>query len=102
MNPARMDTVQQPAAVGLPLGCHDFYRFSHPGIAARGLAEHRVPVAVLNACQSAMTDASEASLAWHLVEAGVPAAVLAGGTAVPGGVVAPTVALSEQNSPSMT
>ena len=39
------------------------------------LAEHRVPVAVLNACQSAMQAGSEASLAQHLVEAGVPAAV---------------------------
>ncbi len=42
---------------------------------ARLLAEHRVPVAVLNACQSAMQDGSEASLAQHLVAAGVPAAV---------------------------
>jgi tetratricopeptide (TPR) repeat protein len=39
------------------------------------LAEHRVPVAVLNACQSAMQDASEAGLAQRLAEAGVPAAV---------------------------
>ena len=39
------------------------------------LAEHRVPVAVLNACQSAMQDGSEASLAHHLVEAGIPASV---------------------------
>jgi CHAT domain-containing protein len=39
------------------------------------LAEHRVPVAVLNACQSAMQVGSEASLAQHLVQAGVPAAV---------------------------
>jgi len=39
------------------------------------LAEHRVPVAVLNACQSAMQEGSEASLAQHLVAAGVPAAV---------------------------
>ena len=36
------------------------------------LAEHRVPVAVLNACQSAMQDASEAGLAQRLAEAGVP------------------------------
>jgi tetratricopeptide (TPR) repeat protein len=39
------------------------------------LAEHRVPVAVLNACQSAMQDASEASLAQRLAEAGVPVAM---------------------------
>ena len=39
------------------------------------LAEHRVPVAVLNACQSAMQGGSEASLAQHLVQAGVPVAV---------------------------
>ena len=39
------------------------------------LAEHRVPVAVLNACQSAMQAGSEASLAQHLVQAGVPVAV---------------------------
>ncbi len=47
-----------------------------PAAAVAGLlAEHRVPVAVLNACQSAMQDGSEASLAQHLVAAGVPAAV---------------------------
>ena len=39
------------------------------------LAEHRVPVAVLNACQSAMQDVSEAGLAQRLAEAGVPVAV---------------------------
>jgi tetratricopeptide (TPR) repeat protein len=39
------------------------------------LAEHRIPVAVLNACQSAMQTGSEASLAQHLVRAGVPVAV---------------------------
>jgi tetratricopeptide (TPR) repeat protein len=39
------------------------------------LAEHRIPVAVLNACQSAMQAGSEASLALQLVQAGVPAAV---------------------------
>jgi tetratricopeptide (TPR) repeat protein len=39
------------------------------------LAEHRVPVAVLNACQSAMQDDSEAGLAQRLAEAGVPVAV---------------------------
>ena len=39
------------------------------------LAEHRIPVAVLNACQSAMQGGSEASLAQHLVQAGVPVAV---------------------------
>ena len=39
------------------------------------LAEHRIPVAVLNACQSAMQAGSEASLAQHLVQAGVPVAV---------------------------
>ena len=39
------------------------------------LAEHRVPVAVLNACQSAMQSASEAGLAQQLAEAGVPVAV---------------------------
>ena len=39
------------------------------------LAEHRVPVTVLNACQSAMQDASEAGLAQRLTEAGVPVAI---------------------------
>jgi tetratricopeptide (TPR) repeat protein len=39
------------------------------------LAEHRVPVAVLNACQSAMQNDSEAGLAQQLAEAGVPVAV---------------------------
>jgi len=40
------------------------------------LVEHRVPVAVLNACQSAkQMKGSEASLAQRLVEAGVPVAV---------------------------
>ncbi|HYJ21953.1 MAG TPA: CHAT domain-containing protein, partial [Solirubrobacterales bacterium] len=40
------------------------------------LVEHRVPAAVLNACQSAMqTSGSEASLAQRLVESGVPVAV---------------------------
>ncbi|MGY0234316.1 tetratricopeptide repeat protein [Longispora urticae] len=39
------------------------------------LAEHRVPVAVLNACQSAMDTGDEASLAQQLVGAGVPVAV---------------------------
>ena len=39
------------------------------------LAEHRVPVAVLNACQSAMQSDSEAGLAQQLAEAGVPVAV---------------------------
>lgn len=36
------------------------------------LAEHRVAVAVLNACQSAMQSDSEAGLAQRLAEAGVP------------------------------
>jgi tetratricopeptide (TPR) repeat protein len=39
------------------------------------LAEHRVPMAVLNACQSAMQTDSEAALAQQLVEAGVPVVV---------------------------
>ena len=40
------------------------------------LVEHRVPVAVMNACQSAMqAHESEASLAQRLVEAGVPVAL---------------------------
>jgi CHAT domain/NACHT domain len=39
------------------------------------LAEHRIPVAMLNACQSAMQAGSEARLAQHLVQAGVPVAV---------------------------
>lgn len=39
------------------------------------LAEHRVPVAMLNACQSAMQSDSEAGLAQRLAEAGVPVAV---------------------------
>ncbi|MEU4447435.1 tetratricopeptide repeat protein [Actinosynnema sp. NPDC050801] len=39
------------------------------------LAEHRVPMAVLNACQSAKQTASEAALAQQLVEAGVPTVV---------------------------
>ena len=45
------------------------------GQVAQLLSEHRVPVAVLNACQSAKESASEASLAQRLVEAGVPVAV---------------------------
>lgn len=36
------------------------------------LAEHLVPMAVLNACQSAMQSGSEAALAQQLVQAGVP------------------------------
>ncbi|UGT59854.1 tetratricopeptide repeat protein [Nocardia asteroides] len=36
------------------------------------LDEHLVPMAVLNACQSAMQSSSEAALAQQLVEAGVP------------------------------
>jgi len=39
------------------------------------LADHRVPVAVLNACQSAMQTISEAGLAQRLAEAGVPVTV---------------------------
>jgi tetratricopeptide (TPR) repeat protein len=39
------------------------------------LAEHRVPVAALNACQSAMQSVWEAGLAQHLAEAGVPVTV---------------------------
>jgi tetratricopeptide (TPR) repeat protein len=39
------------------------------------LSEHRVPVAVLNACQSAKESTSEASLAQRLVDAGVPVTV---------------------------
>jgi tetratricopeptide (TPR) repeat protein len=39
------------------------------------LAEHRVAVAVLNACQSAMQSGSEASLAQNLVAAGAPVAM---------------------------
>ncbi|MBL7261244.1 tetratricopeptide repeat protein [Paractinoplanes lichenicola] len=39
------------------------------------LAEHRVPVAVLNACQSATQSATEAGLAQQLAQAGVPLAV---------------------------
>ncbi|MFJ1768440.1 CHAT domain-containing protein [Amycolatopsis sp. NPDC088138] len=39
------------------------------------LAEHRVPMAVLNACQSAMSTATEAALAQQLVHAGVPVVV---------------------------
>ena len=39
------------------------------------LAEHQIPVAVLNACQSAMHAGTEASLAQQLVHAGVPVAV---------------------------
>ena len=39
------------------------------------LDEHRVPVAVLNACQSAMQTVSEAGLAQRLAEAGVPVTV---------------------------
>jgi tetratricopeptide (TPR) repeat protein len=45
------------------------------GQVAQLLAEHRVPVAVLNACQSAKESASEASLAQRLVDAGVPVTV---------------------------
>jgi tetratricopeptide (TPR) repeat protein len=42
---------------------------------ARLLTEHRVAVAVLNACQSAMQNDSEASLAQDLVAAGAPVAI---------------------------
>jgi tetratricopeptide (TPR) repeat protein len=42
---------------------------------AEVLAEHRVPVVVLNACQSAMQVGSQASLAQELVTAGVPVAI---------------------------
>ncbi|MEU6833597.1 CHAT domain-containing protein, partial [Nocardia beijingensis] len=42
---------------------------------ARLLAEYRVPIAVLNACQSAMQTVSEAALAQQLVAAGVPMVV---------------------------
>ncbi|ATO84214.1 hypothetical protein ACWT_4799 [Actinoplanes sp. SE50] len=42
---------------------------------AQLLAEHRVAVAVLNACQSAMQDGGEASLAQDLVAAGAPVAI---------------------------
>jgi len=60
-----------------------FFETAHEGKAgpvaaeevASLLAEHRVPVAVLNACQSAMQDASEAGLAQRLAETGVPVAV---------------------------
>ena len=56
----------------------DELKKAHPvsaGEVAQLLAEHRVPVAVLNACQSAKESASEASLAQRLVDAGVPVAV---------------------------
>jgi len=61
-----------------------FFETSEIGVAdpvptskvANLLVEHRVPVAVLNACQSAMQSGeSEASLAQRLVEAGVPVSV---------------------------
>ncbi|MFC3965946.1 CHAT domain-containing protein, partial [Nocardia jiangsuensis] len=42
---------------------------------AKLLAEYRVPMAVLNACQSAMQTSHEAALAQQLVEAGVPMVV---------------------------
>ncbi|WP_256788716.1 tetratricopeptide repeat protein [Frankia sp. AvcI1] len=45
------------------------------GAVAGLLAEHRVPVAVVSACQSAMQHGDEASLAHRLVEAGVPTTV---------------------------
>ncbi|KJE19995.1 ATP-dependent transcriptional regulator [Frankia torreyi] len=45
------------------------------GEVAALLAEHRVPVAVLSACQSAMQNGDEASLAFRLVQAGVPLTV---------------------------
>lgn len=52
---------------------------SHPvpaAVVADLLAEHRVPMAVLNACQPATRTANEeAALAQQLVEAGVPAVV---------------------------
>ena len=35
------------------------------------LADHRIPVAILNACQSAMQEGSEASLAEHFIQARV-------------------------------
>jgi hypothetical protein len=39
------------------------------------LVEHRIPVAVVSACQSAMQNGDEASLAFRLVQAGVPLTV---------------------------
>jgi tetratricopeptide (TPR) repeat protein len=42
---------------------------------AKLLAEHRIPMAVLNACQSAMQTDSEAALAHQLVDAGIPVVV---------------------------
>lgn len=61
-----------------------FFETDKPGVAqpvstakvANLLVEHRVPVAVMNACQSAMlSSGSEASLAQRLAEAGVPVSV---------------------------
>ena len=47
-----------------------------PRVLPQLLVEHRVPVAVLNACQSAMqAGGSEASLAQRLVQAGVPVSI---------------------------
>ena len=57
------------------------------------LAEHRVPVAVLNACQSAMQSDSEAGLAQRLAEAGVPVAV--------GMAYSVTVSAAEQAMPML-
>ncbi len=60
-----------------------YFETDKPGVArpiassdvAQLLAEHRVAVAVLNACQSARQTGSEASLAQDLVAAGSPVAV---------------------------
>ena len=81
----RADRLLFSAAVAPFAGRRGFVFFETPEVGKAGpvaaedvaglLAEHRVPVAVLNACQSAMQDSSEAGLAQRLAEAGVPVAV---------------------------
>ena len=57
------------------------------------LAEYRIPVAVLNACQSAMQTVSEAGLAQRLAEAGVPVTV--------GMAYSVTVTAAEKSMPAL-
>jgi tetratricopeptide (TPR) repeat protein len=71
---------------GVPADARQGFLFFETGTAGKAqpvpsaqvaelLAEHRVAVAVLNACQSAMPAGGEASLAQDLVAAGAPVAV---------------------------
>lgn len=81
-------------------GAFLFFETDSPGHAhpvsaadvAELLTEHRVPIAVLNSCQSAKEPASESSLAQRLVEAGVPVSI--------GMAYSVTVSAAEKVTPS--